>query len=177
MVCEISGLPEVNHTIRIVRTGTKSRELGRLEHLLDAFSAPDIYAPSAPTAVTATGAGTGAVVSWTASPEPDTAGYQILRADPGASFFTLIGTTTAGITSFADVGLADATTYRFRVVARDGSDNLSAPSVCVSFTTPPTPPTSPRRYASCPTADRHRLHPVRAGDRHPELPDPAPSSS
>ncbi len=152
VVYEISGLPEVSHTIRIVRTGTRSATSGGSNIFVDAFSAPDIYAPSAPTAVTATGAGTGAVVSWTASPEPDTAGYQILRADPGASFFTLIGTTDAEHTSFADVGLADATTYRFRVVARDGSDNLSAPSASVSFTTPPTPPTSPRRYASCPTA-------------------------
>ena len=152
VVWQVSGLPEVNHTIRIVRTGTKNPSSGGSNLLLDAFSAPDIYAPSAPTAVKVAAQGTGAMVSWTKSPEADTAGYQVLRADPGATFYTLIGTTAAAVTSFSDIGLGDATVYRFQVIARDGSDNSSAPSAVVSFTTAPAAATSPYRYANCPTA-------------------------
>ena len=42
-VYEISGLSETNHTIRVVRTGTRNASSGGSNLIVDAFVAPDIY--------------------------------------------------------------------------------------------------------------------------------------
>ena len=59
-VYEITGLSETGHTIRIVRTGNKNASSTGRNIILDALVAPDIYAPTAPTAATATAIRTGA---------------------------------------------------------------------------------------------------------------------
>ena len=152
VVYQIAGLPEVPHTIRVVRTGTRNASSGGSNITVDAFSAPDIYPPASPAGLAITPSGTGALVSWMANTENDLAGYQVLRAEAGASFFTQIGITDAVATSFADVGLPDATTYRYQLIARDTSDNMSPATAPVSFTSPLEPATSPLRYSRCPAA-------------------------
>ncbi|GAA4427550.1 hypothetical protein GCM10023148_31290 [Actinokineospora soli] len=88
----------------------------------------DTVAPSAPGSLTATG-GLGAVaLSWSASTDNvGVTGYDVHRGAPGftVSAATRIATVTG--TSHTDSGLA-AGTYAYRVVARDGGGNASAPS-------------------------------------------------
>ena len=147
VVWQISGLPGGQPHDPDRQNRDQESQFGCLTNmLLDAFSAPDIYAPAAPSAVQVTAQGTGASITWTKSPEPDTAGYQVLRADPGATFYTLIGTTAASITSFADIGLGDATTT--------GSRSSLATGVTISphrrrwCRSPPLPRRRPARCAT-----------------------------
>ncbi|UVS81642.1 LamG-like jellyroll fold domain-containing protein [Actinokineospora sp. UTMC 2448] len=88
----------------------------------------DTTAPSAPGAPSATG-GLGTVaLSWTeATDDVGVTGYDVHRGAPGftVSPSTRIATVT-GLTH-TDTGLA-AGTYAYRVVARDGGGNASAPS-------------------------------------------------
>ena len=85
---EISGLPETPHTLRIVRTGTKNPSSTGSAIMLDAFVAPDIYPPQAPTAPVAA-PGRGSVqLGWNASPDSDVVGYRVYRTavtDPSAA--------------------------------------------------------------------------------------------
>jgi hypothetical protein len=148
---EATGLTETPHTLRIVRTGTKNAASSSPTITVDSFVAPDIYAPSAPTAVTTSAIRTGATVSWTASPEPDVASYRVFRRTSSTPD-VLVATTGPQTTSFDDVGLADATGYTWTVVARDTSNNDSPASAAGTFTTAAGPVVTTQRYATCPTA-------------------------
>jgi hypothetical protein len=151
-VYEVNGLSESGHTIRIVRTGNKNPSSAGRNIVLDALVAPDIYAPSAPTAVQAAAIRTGADVSWTKSPQSDVAGYRILRRAAGSSTDVLVGTTGPQTTSFADVGLPDRSSFSYTVVARDNSGNDSPASAADGFTTPAESIGGNLRYATCPAA-------------------------
>ena len=152
-VFEVSGLSETGHTLKIVRTGDKNPASSGRAVTLDAFVAPDVYAPSAPASVTATASRTGANLTWTTSPEPDVAGYRVLRRADGSSTDVLVGTTGPRTTSFADVGLANASAYSWRVVARDTTGNDSTASAPAELRTAADPfAAHPRRYAGCPAA-------------------------
>ena len=150
-VYEVSGLSETGHTIRVVRTGNKNASSAGRNIILDAFVAPDVYAPTAPTAVKASAIRTGASVTWTKSPASDVASYRVLRRAAGSSTDVLVGTTSPQTTSFADVGLGDATTYSYTVVARDTSGNDSPASTVATFTTPAEAIGGTLRYSTCPT--------------------------
>ncbi|MEV0379251.1 cellulose binding domain-containing protein [Nonomuraea sp. NPDC050643] len=79
---------------------------------------------------------TGTTLSWGASTDSGgsgLAGYDILRAT-GDTFTRVGGSTT---TSYTDSGLSPATTYRYRIQARDGAGNLSPESGTVTVTTQP----------------------------------------
>ena len=152
-VFEVSGLSETGHTIRIVRTGNKNASSSGRNITLDALVAPDIYAPGVPTALTATGTRTGAKLTWTPSPANDVASYRIFRRVAGSSTDVFVGSTAPDVTSFADVGLADGASYTWTVVARDTSNNDSAPSLPAAYTNAGDPYAAfPQRYASCPSA-------------------------
>jgi mannan endo-1,4-beta-mannosidase len=74
-------------------------------------------------------------LNWTASTDNvGVTGYEVYRA-PGASgdTFTLVGNPTG--TTFTNTGLTAATTYRYRVRARDAQPNFSANSGTVVVTT------------------------------------------
>jgi fibronectin type 3 domain-containing protein len=111
----------------------------------------DSLAPTAPTGLSATAASSSQVnLNWTASSDNvGVAAYHIERCAGGAcSNFAEIATTSS--TSYNNTGLADATTYRYQVRARDGFPNYSgysaiaaaptpdgtAPSLPAGFTTP-----------------------------------------
>ncbi|MBF8187603.1 cellulose binding domain-containing protein [Nonomuraea sp. K274] len=98
-------------------------------------SGTDTSPPSTPGTPTASGTtSTGTTLRWGASSDTGgsgLAGYDVLRATGDA--FTRVGTSTT--TSFTDTGLSPATTYRYRVQARDGANNLSPQSAVVTVTT------------------------------------------
>ncbi|MGI3779380.1 MAG: right-handed parallel beta-helix repeat-containing protein, partial [Janthinobacterium lividum] len=152
-VFEVSGLPETGHTIRIVRTGNKNASSVGRNITLDALVAPDVYAPSAPTALKAAGTRTGAKLTWTRSPATDVADYRIFRRVAGSTTDVLVGDVSSDTTSFADVGLADGGSYTWTVVARDNSKNDSTPSLAAPFTNAGDPYAAfPQRFATCPAA-------------------------
>ena len=95
--------------------------------------AVDAQPPTAPTGASATSAPGGRVdVSWAASiDDVGVTDYLVLRDD------VAIATSTS--TSYADLGVAAATTYVYRVVARDAAGNASEPSEPATIATPAAP--------------------------------------
>ena len=109
-----------------VNTGGNTIDSGTLE----CGSAPDVTAPSAPAGLVAQ-VGQGRVdLSWSASTDNvAVAGYQIVRDG--------VVVDTVGVqTTYADVLVADATSYQYVVRAVDAAGNVSGPSNQVGVTTP-----------------------------------------
>ena len=90
------------------------------------FRRPGHLRPGRPTALKATAIRTGAKLSWTQEPghrrRPATGSS---AGSPAPAPTSWSGTTTPGVTSFTDVGLADGASYTWTVVARDTSNNDS----------------------------------------------------
>lgn len=110
--------------------------------------APDTQAPTPPTGVTGTAAGSSASVTW--SPATDNvavSGYSVYRATTAgftADASSKIADTTS--TSYSDSALAVGT-YFYKVIATDAAGNRSASSdasagVTIADSTPPTRPTA-----------------------------------
>ncbi|KAA1425033.1 hypothetical protein FE697_003850 [Mumia zhuanghuii] len=106
----------------------------------------DTTAPAAPAAPTVVAGDREVALTWTASPEPDVAGYRVYR-----SLSADVPTTGTGIArllptpAYTDRDVANGTTYYYAVVAVDTHGNVSAPSASVAATpadqTPPAAPT------------------------------------
>lgn len=78
--------------------------------------------PVAPTGVTATPLGSGAVrVAWTDASTDET-GFRVERGPAAAGPFSLVIEVAAGTTAIDDPGLAPATTYHYRVAALRGAE-------------------------------------------------------
>jgi chitodextrinase len=90
-------------------------------------AAADTEPPTAPTGFTATPVSTSQIdLAWTASTDNvAVTGYLIERC-PGVSCTSFTPIATATTTTFSDSGLPAATTYRYRVRARDAVPNYSA---------------------------------------------------
>src|SRR5262245_20478055 len=106
--------------------------------------AADTSAPSDPTGLTASAAGTSQVgLNW--GPSTDNvgvAGYRVERCQgAGCTNFAEIAAPTA--TSFTDTPLSPGTTYRYRVRAVDPSGNFSGYSTNAEATTATAPPPPP----------------------------------
>ena len=111
-------------------------------------AAPDTTAPTVPTGLTATVAGTTQInLTWVASTDNvGVTGYRVERCQgSGCTSWAQVGTPATA--SFASTGLTPSTVYRFRVRAADAAGNLSGYSSIVSATTQgadttaPSPPT------------------------------------
>ncbi|WP_312755159.1 hypothetical protein, partial [Escherichia coli] len=76
---EVKGLPEVAHTLRIVKTTTKNASSSGTTMILDSFVAPDVYAPSAPVNLVAAPKTGSVQLGWNPSPESDVVGYRVYR--------------------------------------------------------------------------------------------------
>lgn len=150
-VFRLTGLRAGQHTIKIVRTGTKSTASKGRNLMLDAIQVLDSRPPAVPATVTARAERTGARVSWAPSRDSDLAGYRLYRQQKGSSTSTLVGTTKVGTTNLLDIALASSTTYTYRVAAVDSSGNM-ATSGPATVTTPARTPSTVHRYRSCPTA-------------------------
>ncbi|EOD65613.1 chitinase [Amycolatopsis vancoresmycina DSM 44592] len=91
--------------------------------------ADDTQPPSVPTGLRSTAADSGSVsLAWTAS--TDNTGVVSYDVYQGSTLATTVTTTSAVVT-----GLAPSTSYSFTVRARDGYDNVSAPSASVTAKT------------------------------------------
>ena len=99
-------------------------------------NAPDVQAPTAPTALSATAIyPTNLTLNWTASTDNvGVTGYDVYRNG------TKINTALVTTTTYAATGLAASTAYSFYVVARDAANNQSANSNTVSLSTPSATP-------------------------------------
>ena len=112
----------------------------------------DANPPSAPGALSATGASARIDLSWgAATDDVGVTGYLIERCvGGGCSSFTQIAAPAGTGTTFSDPGLAPSTSYSYRVRARDAAGNLGPYSSVASATTLPdsTPPTAPASLAA-----------------------------
>jgi hypothetical protein len=77
------------------------------------------------------------------------ADYRVYRQQGAQK--VLLGTTGSRVTRLLDAGLADATPYRYTVVARDASGRTST-AAAVTVQTPPPPAPEPYRISTCPAA-------------------------
>ncbi len=96
---------------------------------------PDTQAPSTPGNLVATASGVSQIkLSWTASTNNvGVTQYEVQRQDPGSTSFVDVGTTTR--TSYNDTGLAEGTSYSYRVLVRDATGRLKQYSGVASVTT------------------------------------------
>ncbi|MBB3326704.1 fibronectin type III domain-containing protein [Microlunatus antarcticus] len=133
---EVTGLPESAHTIRVVRTGTKNAGSSSTNIQLDAFVAPDVHKPAAPSGLRAVVSGTDVNLSWTANPETDVKGYRVYRREGSSTTRTQIGSTTTDVRTLKDPSRSPGVTYTYDLVAVDTSDLVSPYSSAASVTMP-----------------------------------------
>jgi hypothetical protein len=126
------------YVVRAVSLGTEGRPVESLDSNSIEVSQEDKYAPSAPT-LAAPGAAPGRLaLFWTASPEPDVAGYLVYRSiDPNLPKpWTLLTQAVYTKTTFTDENVESGKTYHYYVMAVDNNGNRSQPSEVVSETVP-----------------------------------------
>jgi chitodextrinase len=90
----------------------------------------DVQAPTAPSALSATGSPGSVALSWTAS--TDNVGVTAYRVYRNGK---IVATTPNATPSYTDSGLTASTTYKYRISAIDAAGNESAKSVALSVTT------------------------------------------
>ena len=95
----------------------------------------DRFAPLPPAELSALGSVGEVRLVWSASPDPDVAGYVIERAEPDADFHRVNAEPVAAL-EFTDRGLSSGFTFRFRVAAIDKSGNLGPPGAAVATRVP-----------------------------------------
>jgi len=95
----------------------------------------DRFAPETPHGVRALASVGEVRLIWEPSPDSDTAGYLVERADPGADFHRVTAEPVAG-RELVDRGLASGFTFRYRVAAVDAKGNLGNFSLPVDAAVP-----------------------------------------
>ncbi len=95
----------------------------------------DRFAPETPRGVRALASVGEVRLIWEPSPDSDTAGYLVERADPGADFHRVTADPVAG-RELVDRGLASGFTFRYRVAAVDAKGNLGNFSLPIDTTVP-----------------------------------------
>jgi hypothetical protein len=109
--------------------------------------APPVVPPAAPSGLIATTISSSEIdLSWTDNSNNETS-FNIERATALAGPYTLIKTTAANTTSYADTGLSAVTTYYYRVYAANSAGN-SADTSIANATTLVSPPTAPSGLAA-----------------------------
>ena len=110
-----------------------------------AFTFPDT--PAAPAALTATTVSSSQIqLAWTDNSANET-GFTLFRKTGPAGIYAPLATVAAGVTAYADTGLADETQYFYRVAATNADGN-SAYAPEASATTLPVPPLAPSGLAT-----------------------------
>lgn len=95
---------------------------------LFAGSCGDTQAPSAPTALVATGGKFRVTIDWADNQEPDLASYRVLRGTSKNGPFTQVNVAPVTASSFVDLGVVQGATYWYVVRAVDTSNNVSGNS-------------------------------------------------
>ncbi|HEY7374437.1 MAG TPA: galactose oxidase-like domain-containing protein, partial [Polyangia bacterium] len=152
------GLPASTTFSYRVRAADAAGNRGPYSNTASAMtSAPvDTEPPTAPTSLTATAASTTQInLAWVAATDDvGVASYIVERCSGlGCSDFAQIG--TAIMTSYADAGVADGTTFSYRVRAADAAGNQSPDSNTAVATTPAIdrqPPTAPASLTATATS-------------------------
>ena len=113
----------------------------------------DTAAPTAPSALTATGASPTQInLSWTASTDNVAVASYLIERCQGSSCSSFAQVGTSATAGFSDAGLTASTTYRYRVRANDAAGNLSGYSNTADGTTSATQdtqaPTAPATLAA-----------------------------
>ena len=128
-------------------------------NVLDRFisgGVADAQPPTPPTNLVATAAGVNQIdLSWTASTDNIAVTGYLLDRCQGASCTSFAQIATPTGTSYADMGLAPATSYRYRMKATDAAGNVSSYSSIVAAVTPATdtiPPTAPSNLSATPVS-------------------------
>jgi chitodextrinase len=130
-----------------VRAADAAGNLSAYSNVSSVTTAADAVAPSAPTSLVATLAGSnGATLTWTASTDNiGVSGYRVERCQ-GAGCATFAQVSAPSGTTFSDAGLLAGTSYSYRVRAADAAGNLSgysnvaAVSTVIVDTTAPSAP-------------------------------------
>lgn len=92
----------------------------------------DNIAPSAPTNLSATTTASNVTLNWTASPESDTAGYNIYRSNTSSSDFQKLNSSPITVLTYTDSSVQADQTYYYHVKAVDSSKNISNASNQIS---------------------------------------------
>jgi predicted phage tail protein len=107
---------------------------------------PQLTPPAAPANLTAAAVSSSRIdLAWT-DPSNNEDGFRIERSPDGVTF-SLLATVGLNATNHADLGLAGATTYHYRVRAYNGAGNSSYTNTATA-TTPPNAPTLPAAPSS-----------------------------
>ena len=79
----------------------------------------DVFPPSAPPTLSAVSSDGKVNLIWEASPEPDVAGYIVLRAEAPSDTLSAITTTPVQATTYTDTAVTPGVRYVYAVVAVD----------------------------------------------------------
>jgi hypothetical protein len=93
----------------------------------------DTTPPAQPTGLTATAGNGQVVLDWANNAEGDLGGYRVYRRNADGTWPST-PLATVSTSAYTDSGLANGTSYTYRVTAYDGAGNESAPSGTVSAT-------------------------------------------
>ena len=126
------------YLVRAVSLGTLAKPVESLNSNSVELSQANIYPPSTPTLLPPGIAAGRIALFWTASPEPDLAGYLIYRSiDPNLpKDWTILTPSLLTRTTFTDENVEPGKTYYYYIRAVDNAGNKSQPSEVVSETVP-----------------------------------------
>lgn len=128
---------EYSYFVRAVSVGSEGSPVESSESNIASVIPRDIFAPSAPTAITLASTSESISIFFATNPEPDVAGYRIYRsADRGAPIgsWQLVSPDLLTTNTFTDRGLKPGATYFYYIRAIDTAGNVSDPSEIVSET-------------------------------------------
>ena len=125
--------------VRTVSLGTAGDTVESVDSGKVTVSPVDIFAPTAPSAITIAAAPNNLAVFFATNPEKDIVGYRIYKTtnpDQPKSEWTLLTAQILDRNTFQDTDVVSGTTYYYYITAIDNAGNISDPSVVVSETAP-----------------------------------------
>jgi len=124
-----------------IRAEDDAGNLGLISNVVTWDWVYDTAPPAAPTGLTATKAGSGVQLSWSANSEPDLQGYSVYRATASGGPFTKITSSLLTSPAYLDPSPPAVTDVWYEVTASDVSNNESATSAAFHLTlsTPASP--------------------------------------
>ena len=130
---------EYSYVVRAVSLGTNGAQVESLNSNSLTFTPTDVFAPSAPTAITIAAAPGKLSLFFPANPERDVVGYNIYRStdpDQPKESWTKLTRTPIPRTTYTDENLESGKRYYYYITAVDAAGNVSSPSEAVSELVP-----------------------------------------